>query len=282
MSHRKGAASPLGKGQSGLFVAALACGLALLPGHAAAAPVSAVAKYAITMSGVNVATAVISLKDDGSRYSLDISAKVAGLAQLVASGTAQVDSTGTSGRNGLEANNFDLKTVASGDTFTTTIQYRGGDVTAFIVDPPVTNNIDRVPIERKQLVQVNDPIAPFVLKGRALDKSLCNRNLRIFSGVERFDIDLTFASMQTATSLRTGYQGPVVLCSMRYKPISGHYTTSDVTNYLADSDRILIWYAPLGTTGTFIPYRVLIGTTVGDLSMVLTDLQQDDGNLATK
>lgn len=282
MSHRKGAASPLGTGQSGLFVAALACGLALLPGHAAAAPVSAVAKYAITMSGVNVATAVISLKDDGSRYSLDISAKVAGLAQLVASGTAQVDSTGTSGRNGLEANNFDLKTVASGDTFTTTIQYRGGDVTAFIVDPPVTNNIDRVPIERKQLVQVNDPIAPFVLKGRALDKSLCNRNLRIFSGVERFDIDLTFASMQTATSLRTGYQGPVVLCSMRYKPISGHYTTSDVTNYLADSDRILIWYAPLGTTGTFIPYRVLIGTTVGDLSMVLTDLQQDDGNLATK
>lgn len=282
MSHRKGAASPLGKGQSGLFVAALACGLALLPGHAAAAPVSAVAKYAITMSGVNVATAVISLKDDGSRYSLDISAKVAGLAQLVASGTAQVDSTGTSGRNGLEANNFDLKTVASGDTFTTTIQYRGGDVTAFIVDPPVTNNIDRVPIERKQLVQVNDPIAPFVLKGRALDKSLCNRNLRIFSGVERFDIDLTFASMQTATSLRTGYQGPVVLCSMRYKPISGHYTTSDVTNYLADSDRILIWYAPLGTTGTFIPYRVLIGTTVGDLSMVLTDLQQDDGILATK
>ncbi|HEY8594651.1 MAG TPA: DUF3108 domain-containing protein [Devosiaceae bacterium] len=282
MSHGKGAASPLGTGQSGLFVAALACGLALLPGHAAAAPVSAVAKYAITMSGVNVATAVISLKDDGSRYSLDISAKVAGLAQLVASGTAQVDSTGTSGRNGLEANNFDLKTVASGDTFTTTIQYRGGDVTAFIVDPPVTNNIDRVPIERKQLVQVNDPIAPFVLKGRALDKSLCNRNLRIFSGVERFDIDLTFASMQTATSLRTGYQGPVVLCSMRYKPISGHYTTSDVTNYLADSDRILIWYAPLGTTGTFIPYRVLIGTTVGDLSMVLTDLQQDDGNLATK
>ena len=83
-----------------------------------------------------------------------------------------------------------------------------------------------------------------------------------------------FARADEATSKRTGYQGPVILCNIRYTPVSGHFTTSEVTNYLADSDRILIWYAPLATPGYFIPYRVLLTTSMGDLSMVLTELTQ--------
>ena len=103
-------------------------------------------------------------------------------------------------------------------------------------------------------------------------KSLCQRKLQIFTGVERFDVKLTYMGDDTATSARTGYQGPVVLCHVDYKPISGHYTTSEITNSLAQDDRILIWYAPLRDTGYFIPYRVLLSTSMGDLSMVLTSL----------
>jgi hypothetical protein len=84
---------------------------------------------------------------------------------------------------------------------------------------------------------------------------------------------MAFAAEDEATSPRTGYQGPVILCNMDYQPVSGHFTTSEMTNYLADSDRILIWYAPLGETGYFIPYRVLLNTSVGDLSMVLTSMK---------
>ena len=65
----------------------------------------------------------------------------------------------------------------------------------------------------------------------------------------------------------------MVLCTVDYDPVSGHFTSSDITNYLADSDRIVIWYAPLGETGYFIPYRVLLGTDMGDLSMVLTEMR---------
>ena len=35
---------------------------------------------------------------------------------------------------------------------------------------------------------------------------------------------------------------------------------------------ILIWYAPLRDTGYLVPYRVLLTTSMGDLSMVLTNL----------
>ena len=47
-----------------------------------------------------------------------------------------------------------------------------------------------------------------------------------------------------------------------------------MTQDLASKERILIWYAPLATPGTYIPYRVLLTTSMGDLSMVLTRLTQ--------
>jgi len=115
-------------------------------------------------------------------------------------------------------------------------------------------------------------MASFILKGPKLDRSLCNDDAHIFTGVERFDLDFAFAKNDVATSPRTGYQGPVIACKVSYKPISGHYTTSELTNSLAQDDRILVWFAPLHDTGYFIPYRVLLTTSMGDLSMVLTSL----------
>ena len=136
-------------------------------------------------------------------------------------------------------------TRASGEDFTVSVEYAQKDVTAFVVTPPVINNIDRVALERKHLHGVNDMVAAFVLKGGALDKSLCDRKMQIFTGLERFNLAMRFAREDVATSKRTGYQGPVILCSIRYTPVSGHFTTSEITNYLAASDGILIWYAPL-------------------------------------
>src|SRR5690606_4241628 len=102
----------------------------------------------------------------------------------------------------------------------------------------------------------------------------CQRKMQIFTGVERFNLAMDYAREETATSRRTGYQGPVVLCNVRYTPVSGHYTTSEITNYLAQTGRILLWYAPLQAEGYFIPYRALLSTSVGDLSIVLTKLEQ--------
>jgi hypothetical protein len=238
----------------------------------ARADVGATASYVINLGGTIVATAKFKLDQSGNSYDLSLDANITGVAQLVASGIAKVDSTGTANADGLRSQKFDLLTRAGGEDFTIKVQFAGGGVSAFVIDPPIVNNIDRVPIERKQLGRVNDMLAAFVLRGSKLDKSLCNYRAQIFTGVERFDLNFSYAKDDVATSPRTGYQGPVVLCHIKYNPISGHYTTSAITNGLAEDDRILIWYAPLGTSGYFLPYRVLLSTTMGDLSMVLTSL----------
>jgi hypothetical protein len=252
----------------------LALPLVLGAPAAARADVEASASYVVNLGGTIIATARFRLTQTGGSYDLSLDANVTGIAQLVASGIARVESTGSATGNGLRSTHFDLLTRSGGEDFTVKVQYAGGNVTAFVIDPPIVNSIDRVPIERKQLSGVNDMLAAFVLRGDKLDQSLCDYRARIFTGIERFDVVFSYARDDVATSPRTGYQGPVVLCHIKYKPIAGHYTTSEITNGLAQDDRILIWYAPLGDTGLFVPYRVLLSTTMGDLSMVLTSLGQ--------
>lgn len=241
---------------------------------ARAEPVTAFADYLISLGNTNIATVTIGLKDDGKRYQMEAEARITGLASLVASGSGRISSEGASTGKALASERFDLLTSANGEDFTVAVTYAARDVQSFVVDPPLINNIDRIAIERKHLRGVNDMIAAFVLKGGKLDQGLCNRKMQIFTGVERFNIALQFTKADEATSKKTGYQGPVILCNIRYTPVSGHFTTSEVTNYLKDSDRILIWYAPLSTPGYFIPYRLLLTTSMGDLSMVLTRLRE--------
>ncbi len=231
------------------------------------------AEYLVTLGGINVATVGIGLEDDGSRYRLDVAARVTGLGNLVTSGTAEASVAGRATAPALTSEEFDLTTRAGGESFSVDISYSGRNVTAFRVTPPLPDTYDRIAIERSHLNGVGDMVSAFIVKNGVLDQSLCQRTLRIFTGVERFDIAMSFAGTDTATSPRTAYQGPVILCSLDYRPISGHYQSSEITQYLDQVSRILIWYAPLGETGYFIPYRALVGTGAGDLSMILVGLR---------
>ena len=247
--------------------------LGLVP-TASAAEVQVTARYSVTLGGTQIALATVKLETQGDKYSMILDARVSGLATLVATGTARASSRGAVQKSGLRASLFDMVTRASGGEYSSDISFSTNGVESFVVAPPILNNIDRIAIERKHLTASNDMLAPFVVRGDGLNAQLCERKMPIFTGTERFNLTMRYARGDTATSKRTGYQGPVIVCAMRYTPISGHYTSSEITRYLAENDRILIWYAPLETEGWYIPYRALVTTAEGDLSMVLTELEQ--------
>lgn len=232
----------------------------------------AAASYVLTLGGINIATADITLTDDGSRYGIGLDADVIGLGNLVARGRAIATTSGSVDGNRLQPQAFALETVTNGDRFIVTVEYTGNDATGFVVDPPLIFDYGRIPIERADLRGVTDMMTAFIIKGGAFDASLCDHSDAVFTGLERFEIEMRYVSEDIATSQRTGYQGPVILCAIRYVPVSGHFPESEITRGLAESDRILIWYAPLAETGYFVPYRVLLTTSMGDLSMVLTSL----------
>ena len=160
---------------------------------AAAAEVDAQASYILTLGGINIAAMNVDLNDNGRSYSLDLDANVAGFGAVVASGTAKASSQGASASNGLVSQSFDLQTRAQGEVFTVDVTFAGRDVSSFQVEPPIVDNYDRVPIERNHLSGAGDFLSAFVLKGGALDKSLCQRKVGIFTGVERFNIAMSYA-----------------------------------------------------------------------------------------
>jgi hypothetical protein len=235
--------------------------------------VSATGTYAVALGGTNIATAVVRLNDNGHRYAMGVEARIIGFAQLLAGGIAKIASAGISTGSGLTSEKFDLLTRSEGQESAVVVAFADEEVTAFVVEPAVTE-LHRVAIERRHLRGVNDMMAALVIRAPSFSGEICNRDLQIFTGTERFDLSMRFAREDRATSLRTGYQGPLVLCAIRYTPVSGHYSTSEITTYLAQSDHILVWYAPLKTPGYYIPYRALLATTAGDLSIVLTRLEQ--------
>lgn len=237
---------------------------------ALAAPVDARVSYVVTVGGINVALIDVDFDDDGRRYDFELAARVTGLGNVVASGTAKASVSGSSAGSALQSERFQLETRANGEVFNVDVGFSGRNVASFQVNPPVLDSYDRVPLERSHLNGVGDFLSAFVLKGQGLDKALCQREFKIFTGVERFNISMGFLDNDEATSPRTGYQGPLVACSVKYRPISGHFDSSEMTQYLAETSRIILWYAPLGATGYFVPYRVNIGTSMGDLSLVLT------------
>jgi len=241
---------------------------------ALAAPVSVVAQYVISVGGTIIARADIDLRDNGSSYTMDMSAKISGLGNLVASGTAAINVSGTSTNTTLYGDDFTLQTKSPQGSAKVTVNFIDRNVAAFFSEPPQPPRLDQIPLQRSQLRNVNDMLSAFIIKSTQLGPQVCDRTFNIFTGVERFDLELRYASAENATSARTGYQGPVILCQLNYIPISGHYASSEITNYLQGSERILIWYAPVVGSDIFIPYRVLIGTTFGDLSMVLTGLNK--------
>lgn len=254
------------------FLRALAsCALVVLAAlPSGAAPLEALAGYSVFMGGTQVAKITVTLADDGRNYQMNLDAHVSGLASLVASGTATATSKGRATANGYRADSFEMDSRASGASEHIEITYRYGNVDSFVVTPPVLDTVDRVPIERRQLVgTINDMLASFVLKSKSFDKALCARRFEIFTGVERYNLGLAYARDDEAKSKRSDYIGPLIACSVQYQPISGHYEVP-ATAELATNQQILLWYAPLFDTGLYIPYRALIATESGDLSIVLT------------
>jgi len=232
-------------------------------------PFFASGSYVISLRGINIAEAEIGFSDEGDTYRVAINGQFSGVATIITSGSATMSSSGRVRAAGLVSDSFALTTQTENDFFSFGFQAAGGTVTSETVYPPLPEGLDRVPIRRSHRLGVNDPIAAFVVKADSLGPAVCERTLKVYTGIERYDMELSFLANQQATSQRTGYQGPVVLCAIRYKPIAGHFVGSESTEYLAQTDRFLIWYAPLGHTGFLIPYRMLMGTAFGDLSMVL-------------
>jgi hypothetical protein len=113
---------------------------------------------------------------------------------------------------------------------------------------------------------VTDPMSAMIMpasgNGEVLTPDACKRKLAIFDGRQRADIDLVFKRMDRVKADK-GYQGPVVVCTVLYKPIAGHRPERPAIKYLIEQRDMEMWLAPIAGTRMLVPFRFSVPTPFG-------------------
>jgi hypothetical protein len=269
-----------GKSVFRLQLAMLALAATGIAGPAPAASLDA--DYAISLLGIEIGSAKLAGTVDASTYKLNITAKMSGLVGGVTGGRGAGNATGSMAAMRLNPATFAVTAASSSETRTVRMALGSGTVQAIDIAPPIDVKPDRVPVSEVHKRGVIDPISAFLMPvatGKAGTEAACNRSLPIYDGAARYDITMSYAG--TRNVRLEGYQGPVVICNVRYVPIAGHRSERKATQFMANNREISTWLAPIAGTSLVAPVRVSVKTMVGTAVIEATRFETDPGATAT-
>jgi hypothetical protein len=237
--------------------------LALFVAGLAAAPSAAeTARYAIAIGGIGIGEATLSVNEEGGRYEARLSGD---FAFLLASGSAEISSSGAVAKGALRAERYD-QSVRSSEPQQVSIRFAGGGVRSVVFEPEREARETRgiVPIKDADTKGVLDPLSAILTQARkagAAPAEACRGTLPVFGGATRFRLDLSPA----------GERDGAALCSVKFTPISGHRAGNRNTRRLAGSDRIRIAFPKDGQGPYRLPDYVRVPLRWGDLEISRRD-----------
>jgi uncharacterized protein DUF3108 len=151
-------------------------------------------------------------------------------------------------------------------------------VTGVSMSPGKQVNPRTIPVTQDQLEGVLDPMSGAFLSAHSEnpngDLNVCNQTLPVFDGLQRFDLVITpkrAVNVQRATP--GGYQGPAVICAVKFIPISGYQPDNPGIKLMSQSNEIEVWLIPVRNTKMYVPYRIVLPTPVGYGSALVTSIQ---------
>jgi hypothetical protein len=244
-----------------------ALGLLLLPGQGRAE--SLAIDYDLSLIGLPIGQASLSGNADPGTYRLELNAKLTGLASIVSGGKGSAVATGSGLPGRVVPNAYQLTVSGSGPLQTIKMGLSGGNVTSIAIDPPLEPRPDRVPVTDQHKRGVLDPVSAFLMpvtgRGPVLDPNSCNRTLPVFDGGGRFDVVLRY---RETTKLKfKGYDGPALVCDVRYNPVAGHRAERRSVQFMADNREIQVWLIPVGGSRLVVPARIMLRTMIGMLAI---------------
>jgi hypothetical protein len=240
-------------------------GLALC-GAAPSAPADTLrVNYGISLAGLPLGTADLATTFEGPKYTMQVGAKLTGLAGLLTGGKGAATAAGAVAGEQPLPSSFAVTSRSSNDQRTVRMGLSGGSVAALEIAPPLDEKPDRVPLKEAHKRSVVDPVSallmPGAAKGDLIDPANCNRTLPIFDGAARFDVVLSYG--ETRQVEKPGYKGPVLVCNARYVPIAGHRALRPTTKFMQDNRDMSVWLAPVEGARLLVPLRIAVRTMVG-------------------
>jgi hypothetical protein len=159
-----------------------------------------------------------------------------------------------------------------------------GNVKAVQISPPFEDFWGRVPVTAANKRNILDPISALIMAVPAskplVGPAACDRTLPIYDGVVRFDLAMSYRGTRNVAV--KGYSGPVSVCSVRYRPISGHKADSQSTRFMANNREIEVWLAPVEPAHIVVPFRVTLRTLAGMAEIQATEFEAEPDNMTAK
>jgi hypothetical protein len=224
------------------------------------------ARYTVTLAGLPIGRGawVIDIGDD--RFSASASGATSGLMQVFASGQGQSAARGSVANGQPVSASYASRIVTDQKTDEVRMVISSGAVKESHIEPPTVAGPDRVPVTDAHKRGISDPMTATLLRvpgsGDTFVPQTCQRTLAIFDGRMRYDLQLAFKRLEQVRS-EPGYQGPAVVCAVRFMPIAGHVPDRYAIKYLMQLRDMELWLAPIAGTRVMVPYRVSVPTPLG-------------------
>jgi hypothetical protein len=224
------------------------------------------ADYVISFARITVGNAIVRADVSGNAYAVFASGHAGGAMRLLADGDGNLTSRGSVTGNRLLPSEFMLKIDSATDPLDVNMTIEDGNVTELTVLPP--GDPDGAAITEADRKRIVDPLTavfvPADETGDGLSKETCQRTLPIFDGRQRYNLQLDFKRFDKVTA-NNGYSGPVIVCSLSFRPIAGHRVSAPLVKYLSESRQIEIAFAPLAGTHLLAPYRLVVANLLANL-----------------
>jgi len=258
------------------LVAGLSLAAAVLGGDTATAakrdwPARISAQYKITFNGFDIGNFRFAANVTANKYVLSGDAEISALLGVVRwHGLTQVQ--GRLDADGVEPASYTFDFRSNSKSGTVRMGFRKGDVAVIAADPPLPSVPGEIPLERRHLSGVLDPLSTVMMLTNAGSGSPCGRKLPVFDGKQRFDLSLLDRGERPLPSrnriANDGLGGVLHVCGVRYSPIAG-YRPGGETDALARSQDIEITFRSVVGTGLFVPQQISIPTGVGTAVLAL-------------
>jgi hypothetical protein len=224
------------------------------------------ARYVVTLAGIQIGKGawVIDIADD--QFTAAASGSTSGMLQVFTSGTGSGASRGQVVAGKPVPASFASSVTSDRKTEDIRIVIERGNVKDYAVIPPLMPSPERIPVTEAHRVGVHDPMTASLIRvpgnGDPLRPDACPRLISVFDGRMRFDLSLSFKRMDRVKAER-GYEGPVVVCSVQFTPVSGYVPSRPTIKYLIQQRDIEVWLAPIASTRVVVPYRLVVPTPLG-------------------
>jgi hypothetical protein len=231
----------------------------------AAAQTKLDATYSATLLGLPIGHISWTVDLHNNRFTTAATGGISGLLRLFSDGHGDVSAQGNLAAGAPIASHFALTLVAGKWSDDVRILFHGNKAQEYVTAAaaPGTN---QVPLTDANRTGVFDPMTAMLVHipgaGKTAVPEACERTIPVFDGHTRYNLRLSFKRVDTVSTAGV-YQGPVVVCDVKFFRVAGYDPKHFLITYLASRHDIEIWLAPIAGSRLLVPYRMSMPTPMG-------------------